>query len=42
MTWKTALLLIVIAAVFVALVIHMHRGQDIFHGKESLSHQGLA
>lgn len=42
MTWRTVLLLIFLAVVFVALTVHMHRGQDIFHGKESLSHQGLA
>jgi len=35
MTWGRILFLCFVAAVLVALTIHMHRGQDIFHGKES-------
>lgn len=39
MRWGTVLLLIFLAVVLVAFTIHMHRGQDIFHGKESLYEQ---
>lgn len=37
MSWGRIIGLVIIAAVLVALTIHMHRGQDIFHGAESLT-----